>query len=140
MYVLEKAKRKNMKSPKPFSFSERLKSFKYALEGLKTLFKEEHNARIHTIGALVAIVLGFILKISLNEWIALVVAMSLVFICELFNTSLEALADFASSEKHPQIKKVKDLAAAAVLMSALSALITGIILFLPKIIFLCTNN
>nr|WP_294858841.1 diacylglycerol kinase family protein [uncultured Fluviicola sp.] len=129
-----------MKSPKPFSFSERLKSFKYALEGLKTLFKEEHNARIHTIGALVAIVLGFILKISLNEWIALVVAMSLVFICELFNTSLEALADFASSEKHPQIKKVKDLAAAAVLMSALSALITGIILFLPKIIFLCTNN
>lgn len=129
-----------MKSSNHFSISQRFKSFKYAFAGLRTLFIEEHNARIHAIGALVAIVLGFMFKISLNEWIALVVVMSLVFICELFNTSLEAMADFASPEKHPQIKKVKDLAAAAVLVSALSALITGIILFLPKIIILCTNN
>lgn len=129
-----------MKSSKPFSISERLKSFKYAFAGLKILFIEEHNARIHAIGAVLAIVLGFVLKVSLNEWIALVIGMALVFVCELFNTSLEALADFVSPEKHPQIKKVKDLAAAAVLMSALSALITGIIIFLPKIIQLCTNN
>ena len=129
-----------MKSSKPFSISQRLRSFKYAFAGLKTLFSEEHNARIHVFVAMAAIVLGFVLKISLNEWIALVIVMSLVFICELFNTSLEALADFVSPEKHPQIKKVKDLAAAAVLISALSALITGIILFIPKIITLCTNN
>jgi diacylglycerol kinase len=63
-----------------------------------------------------------------------------VFICELINTSIEALADFVSPEKHPQIKKVKDLSAAAVFVSALSALIIGVILFLPKIIHLCTNN
>ncbi|MNY66215.1 Undecaprenol kinase [compost metagenome] len=61
--------------------------------------------------------------------------MGLVFVCELFNTALEALADFASPGKHPQIKKVKDLAAAAVLLSAISALITGIIIFLPKLNF-----
>jgi diacylglycerol kinase (ATP) len=129
-----------MKTSKPFSISQRLLSFKYAFAGLRTLFIEEHNARIHVIAALVAIVLGFVLEISGSEWIALISVMGLVFICELFNTSLEALADFASAEKHPQIKKVKDLAAAAVLISALAAFITGVILFLPKIITLCTNN
>ncbi len=129
-----------MKPSKPFSFSERLLSFKFAFAGLRTLFREEHNARIHVLAAVIAIALGFAMKISSNEWILLIGAISLVFICELINTSLEALADFVSPEKHPQIKKVKDLAAASVLISALSALIVGIILFLPKIINLCTNN
>ena len=125
---------------KPFSVSERIESFKYALEGLRTLFIEEHNARVHLVSALIAVALGFVLKISPNEWIALVIVVSLVFIGELFNTSLEALADFASPEKHPQIKKVKDLAAAAVLLSSISAVITGIIIFLPKLILLCSSN
>ena len=129
-----------MKSSNPFSISQRLKSFKYAFAGLRTLFTEEHNARIHLLAAVIALTVGFVLKISASEWIFLVGAISLVFICELFNTSLEALADFVSPEKHPQIKKVKDLAAAAVLTSALTALITGIIIFLPKIINLCTSN
>jgi diacylglycerol kinase (ATP) len=125
---------------KRFSLSERVKSFKYAFEGLKTLFLQEHNARIHAVATVIAIALGFVLRISPNEWIFLVGVISLVFICELINTSLEALADFVSPQKHPQIKKVKDLAAAAVFISALAALIIGIILFLPKIINLCTNN
>lgn len=129
-----------MKSSNPFSISQRLKSFRYAFAGLKTLFVEEHNARIHVVAALLAVILGFVLKISPYEWLALVIGMGFVFACELFNTSLEALADFASPGKHPQIKKVKDLAAAAVLISAISALITGIIIFLPKLITLCTNN
>lgn len=127
-------------SSKRFSFSERIKSFKYAFEGLKTLFAEEHNARIHLIAAIIAIILGVVLKISPGEWIAVIILICLVFICELINTSLEALADFVSPEKHPQIKKVKDLAAAAVLISALSALITGLLIFIPKISYLCTNN
>lgn len=129
-----------MSKGKSFSITARIKSFGYALEGLKTLFIEEHNARIHLVSALIVIALGFVLKISLNEWISLIIVMSLVFICELINTSLEALAEFASPGKHPQIKKVKDLAAAAVLISALSALITGIIIFAPKFIAICTNN
>jgi diacylglycerol kinase len=129
-----------MKSYNSFSISQRLKSFKYAFAGLRTLFTEEHNARIHAIAAVIALTAGFVLKISASEWIFLVGAISLVFICELFNTSLEALADFVSPEKHPQIKKVKDFAAGAVLISALTALITGIIIFSPKIINLCTNS
>lgn len=129
-----------MKSSDPFSISQRLKSFKYAFAGLRTLFAEEHNARIHAIAALIALTAGFVLKISASEWIFLVGVISLVFICELINTSIEALADFISPEKHQQIKKVKDLAAAAVFISAFAALITGIIIFSPKIISLCTNN
>lgn len=129
-----------MSNRKPFSIADRIKSFSYAFTGLKTLFNEEHNARIHLVSALIVIVLGFVLKVSPAEWISLIVVMSLVFICELINTSLEALADLVSPGKHPQIKKVKDLAAGAVLISALSALITGIIIFTPKIIVLCTNN
>ena len=129
-----------MGSSKRFSIPERIKSFKYALQGLKTLFVEEHNARIHLVAAVFAVILGVVLKISANEWIALTGVMALVFICELFNTSLEALADFASPERHPQIKKVKDLAAAAVLISAVLAGITGGIIFIPKLIETCINN
>lgn len=125
---------------KRFSITDRFKSFKYAFAGLKTLFIEEHNARIHLIATLAAIILGFVLKISLNEWIVLIMVIGLVFICELINTSLEAIADFASPGKHPQIKKVKDLAAASVLISALVALIVGFIIFCPKIIVACTHN
>lgn len=129
-----------MKSSNPFSITDRIKSFKYAFAGLKTLFLEEHNARIHLVAAVIAIVLGFVLRISGNEWISLVVVMGIVFICELINTSLEAMADFASPEKHPQIKKVKDLAAASVLISAVVALLVGIIIFYPKIIEACMHN
>lgn len=129
-----------MKSSKRFSIKERIKSFKYAFEGLKTLFAEEHNARIHLLAALIAIVLGFVLKISRGEWIALIIVIGLVLICEAFNTALEVLCDYVQPEKHPKIKKVKDLAAAAVLISAFSALIAGIILFGPKLIALCTSN
>lgn len=129
-----------MKASKRFSVKDRINSFTYAFQGLKTLFVEEHNARIHLFAGLLAVVLGFLLKISGNEWIALVIVIGLVFICEAFNTALEALCDYAQPEKHPQIKKVKDLAAAGVLISALSALLTGIIIFGPKFITLCTNN
>ena len=94
-----------MGSSKKFSLSERIKSFKYAFAGLKTLFAEEHNARIHLIAAVSVIVLGFVFRISAYEWIFLVGSIGLVFICELFNTSLESLADFVSVEKHQQIKK-----------------------------------
>jgi diacylglycerol kinase len=129
-----------MSSSNRFSISERIRSFRFAFQGFKTLFLEEHNARVHLVAAVVAIILGFILRISGNEWIALCLVISLVLICELFNTSLEALADVVSPGKHPQIKKVKDLAAAAVLLSAGAALVTGGIVFIPKIIDLCTNN
>ena len=129
-----------MKSEEKFSLQKRIKSFIYAFAGLKVLFKDEHNARIHLIGAIGAIILGIWLNISSTEWICIVFAISLVISLEAVNSAIENLADFASPEKHELIKKTKDLAASAVLIVAFGSLLVGIIIFLPKVITLCLNN
>ncbi len=121
-----------MKQPK-FSFADRIKSFRYAFNGLKILWKEEHNARIHVVFVLLVILTGLILNVNSSDWISLVFAMGLVITVEIINSSIENLADFASPQIHPLIKKIKDLSAAAVLISAITALIIGLIVFVPKI-------
>lgn len=121
----------------PFSITKRLKSFVYAFNGLRILIKEEHNARIHAVATIFVVVLGVWLDISTSEWIALIFAIGFVFAMETVNSSIENLADFITKEKQEAIKKVKDLAASAVLISAISALIVGIVIFIPKILNLC---
>ena len=110
------------------------RSFSYALRGIGTVFKEEFNARVHLLAALVVVVLGFVLKVSSWEWIILILVMGGVFTMELINTSIEKLADLYSSEFNPKIKKIKDLSAGAVLVASITALIMGFIIFLPKIL------
>lgn len=118
----------------PFSASKRFGSFIYAFNGLRVLVREEHNSWIHIAAAVVAIVLGFIFHISTYEWIAIVFSIGLVIALEIVNSAIESLADFVSPERHNSIKKIKDLAAAAVLVGAIAALTIGLIIFLPKII------
>ena len=120
-----------------FSIKKRLTSFRYAINGLKILIKNEHNSRIHLVAMIVAIILGIILKISNLEWIAIVMVIGFVFSIEIINSAIENLADFVSPNYNEIIKKVKDLSAASVLISALVSLIVGIIIFIPKIIELC---
>ncbi|MCK3682747.1 diacylglycerol kinase family protein [Maribellus sp. YY47] len=110
-----------------------MKSFSFAFNGLQILFKEEHNSRIHFVAAIIVIIAGIIFHITAYEWLALVFVIGLVIAMEAINSALENLADFVSPGKHDQIKKVKDLAAAGVLISATTALIVGLIIFLPKI-------
>lgn len=117
-----------------FSIKKRLKSFKFAFNGLGILWKEEHNSRIHFLASICALIAGFVFRISAFEWIAIIFAIGLVFALELINSSIEKLADFVSPNKHDKIKKVKDLSAAAVLISAVTALIIGMLIFIPKII------
>jgi len=114
-----------------------LKSFAYAFNGLKIMFKEEFNAWIHLIIIVFVAVMGFVFDISSSEWIYISLSIGLVFSLEIINTAIEFLADFVSPDKHLAIKKVKDLAASAVLFASLAALVVGIIVFLPKIIALC---
>ena len=118
---------------KKFSFKSRLESFKYAFDGFKTLFLEEHNARIHLFIALIIILTGFYYNLSNIEWLFIIFCIGFVFFAELVNSSIENIADFVSPEKHTSIKKVKDLAAAAVLTSAITSVIVGLIIFIPKI-------
>ena len=115
-----------------FSWASRFKSFVYAWNGILQFLKTEHNARIHLVLTIAVIILCLALHVSAGEAAALVIVIALVWITELINTSLEKAMDFISTEKHPQIKWVKDLAAAAVLVAAIAAVIVGCIIFIPK--------
>ena len=118
---------------KKFSWKERGASFRYAYDGLAALFRTEHNAWVHAGLTITALLLSIVLTISKMEWLLLIIAITLVWVTEIINTAIEKTMDFISKEKHPQIKLVKDLAAAAVLLSAVAALLTGTIIFLPKL-------
>lgn len=122
------------KPAKRFSWKDRGASFRYAYHGLVALFRTEHNAWIHSGFTIAALLLSAILTISRTEALLLLIAMTLVWITEIINTAIEKTMDFISNERHPQIKLVKDLAAAAVLLSAVAALLIGALIFLPKLL------
>lgn len=119
---------------KKFSIRDRIKSFGFAFNGLKIFLLNEHNAWIHLLAVICVMIAGFALRISAVEWIAIVLTIGLVISLELVNSSIEKLADFVSPEKHKEIKAVKDFAAAGVLISAIAALVIGLIVFIPKIV------
>jgi diacylglycerol kinase len=114
------------------SFIHRLRSFKYAWQGIYTMVSEEPNARIHIAAAITVVAAGWYFHISTTEWLFVVLAIGWVIGLELVNTSIEQLADFIHSEQNERIKKIKDLAAGAVLVGALCAFIIGLIIFTPK--------
>jgi len=116
-----------------FSIFKRIKSFGFAFNGLKILIKEEHNPRIHLVAAVCVISAGLFFQISTLEWIAIIFAVGFVIALEIINSAIEKISDFISPEKNDSIKKIKDLAAAGVLISALTALTIGLIIFIPKI-------
>ena len=117
-----------------FSIKARLKSFQYAFEGLNSFFSTQHNAIIHLIMTLLAFSGAVFYKVTKVEAIAIALAVGFVWAAELFNTAIEKLADIVSTDHRPEIKFIKDVAAAAVLLSAVAAFITGTIVFLPKLL------
>lgn len=120
---------------KKLSIADRMNSFKYALKGLKLLFKTQHNAWIHLAAFVLIVVSGYYFKLNKMEWIAILFAAGFVFTAEIINTSIEFLTDHVSPAKHEQAGKVKDLAAAAVLIAAITALLIGALIFIPKILY-----
>ena len=117
-----------------FSILKRLLSFKFAFQGIRLLFKEEQNSWVHLLFTVLAIALAVWLKISLLEWVLIVFCIGFVFVAEIINTAIENICDFISPERHSMIKRIKDLSAAAVLFSAVTSLIIGVLIFLPKLI------
>ena len=117
-----------------FSWKARRASFNYAFRGITALFRTEHNAWIHAALTALALLLSFLLKTSTAEFVLVLLAIALVWITEILNTAIEKIMDFISKERHPQVALVKDLAAAAVLISAVAALTIGTIIFLPKLL------
>jgi diacylglycerol kinase (ATP) len=120
-------------SLRSFSFTARLRSFRFAFEGLYEFFNTQHNAIIHLLMTGFVFIVAIFFKINKIEIIAVGLATGFVWAAELFNTAIEKLADMVSKEFHSQIKFIKDVSAAAVLVAAITAFVTGVIVFVPKI-------
>ena len=107
-------------------------SFKYAFEGIITTIKEERNMFIHFLIAIIVVITGIYVRLSLNEWFICLLLFALVFSLELINTAIENTVDLVATKKNKKAKIAKDAAAGAVLIAAIFASIIGIIIFLPK--------
>ena len=112
------------------------KSFGYAFKGIDDVIKHEPNMKIHVVVAILVVIMAFILKVSIIEWIILVLLIGAVLAAETINTTIENLVDMYTKEYDEKAKIVKDTAAGAVLILAITSAIIGLIIFIPKIIYL----
>ena len=108
-------------------------SFKYAFEGIQEAWKTEQNLKIHFVIMALVIIAGFIFKISAMEWMVCLLLFAIVISLELINTAIETTVDIAMPDINEKAKYAKDIAAGAVLFSAMISVIVGLIIFLPKI-------
>lgn len=122
-----------MQETKPFRLAARAQSFRHAFAGLSVLLRTQHNAWIHFAATILVVGAGFAAGLVSTEWIALILAIALVWTAEALNTAFEFLCDVASPEFHPGVQKAKDVAAGAVLMSAIGAAAIGVLVFFPHL-------
>jgi diacylglycerol kinase (ATP) len=120
-----------LKKNRKFSIKDRIQSFKYAFEGIAYFFKTVHNGWIHSLATVFVVLLGLFFKISLTEWMWIIQAIFLVFIAEFFNSAIEENVDLVTEEQNEKAKRSKDMAAGAVLLTAIYAIIIGIYIFYP---------
>ena len=114
-----------------FSVVKRAKSFTHAGRGIWVFMRTTHNAWLHAAILLGAVALGFYFGITRIEWLFIILAAGLVMTAEAFNTAIEVDIDLTSPEYHPFAKDTKDVAAGAVLISAITAAIIGLVIFVP---------
>lgn len=111
-----------------------LSALKNAFNGIKYVFTTQRNLKIQVIFAIFASILGFGLKISLVEWAIVVLLIFVVFLSEIFNTAVETITDMITLEYNEKAKIAKDISAGGVTLVAISSIIIGILIFLPKIL------
>ena len=112
----------------------RLQSFQYAFAGIWYTLTTQRNAQIHVIIALFIVILGLVLHLSFIEWAILALTTGFVIAAEMLNTATEAAMDMATTDFHPQVKIVKDVAAGAVLTAAITAVVVGIFILGPPLL------
>lgn len=109
-------------------------SIRFAFQGIQTILKTEKNTWIYIPISLTVIVLGFLFHIQTYEWLAIILCLGLVWAFEAANSALEAFVDLTTPDLHPIAKIAKDCAAAAVLITALTSAVIGVIIFLPHVL------
>ncbi len=119
---------------KKFSLIKRAESFTHAGRGIYVFIISTHNAWLHIFFFVLAIYLGFHFHIIQYQWFAIIIASGIVFAAEAFNTAIEIDIDLTSPNYHPYAKDTKDVAAGAVLISAITALTIGLMVFLPYLL------
>ena len=109
------------------------KSFYFAFKGIADLFSGRHpNAIVHLVAVVTVCIAGYFFKISTSEWLVIILCFIAVISLEAMNSAIEYVVDLASPEHHPLAKKAKDMAAGAVLLTAIGAVVIAAIIFLPK--------
>jgi diacylglycerol kinase len=111
-----------------------LRSFGYAFAGVAYIVRTQRNARIELATGLAAVALGLWLGLSPLEWAVLAITIALVLALEWVNTALELAVSLASPERHPSAKAAKDVAAACVLLGAITSVVVGLLLFAPRLV------
>src|SRR4051812_50166059 len=106
---------------RPFQFSGRIRSFRHAIAGMARMIRCQHNAWIHAAATVMVLVAAFAFRVSAADWCWIVLAISVVWTAEALNTAFEFLADAASPEFHPMVRDAKDIAAGAVLVTAIAS-------------------
>jgi diacylglycerol kinase (ATP) len=118
---------------RPFQFTGRIRSFRHALAGAWRMIRCQHNAWIHLAATATVFGLGYFFGLAAAEWCWVVLAVAIVWTAEALNTAFEFLADADSPDFHPLVRDAKDVAAAAVLITAMAAAIIGVIIFWPHV-------
>jgi len=113
-----------------------IKGFGYAFSGIWQMLLHERNFKVHILALLIVLSAGFYFHITSSEWLIVLLISALVLALEAINTAIEKLCDVYTTETHPQIKSIKDIAAGAVLISAIFAFIIAIIIFKKYILIL----
>jgi diacylglycerol kinase (ATP) len=115
----------------PFSVSGRIQSVKCAVRGIALMLRSQHNAWLHAVASAAVLIAGGLFRVSAGQWCWLVLAIMAVWTAEALNTALELLADVASPEFHPLVERAKDIAAGAVLISAIGSVVIGLLVLGP---------
>lgn len=111
-----------------------LEALKNAYTGIIHIFKTQKNIRIQTIIAILAIIIGIILKLNKIEFIFLITSIFFVLFAEAINTAIEATVDLYTDKFHPKAKIAKDVAAGAVILASLNSVVVAVFLFGDKIL------
>jgi diacylglycerol kinase (ATP) len=116
---------------RPFQFTGRIRSFRHAVVGILRMIRCQHNAWIHAVATLIVLAAALFFHISAADWCWIILAIAIVWTAEALNTAFEFLADAASPEFQPLVRDAKDVAAGAVLLTAIAASAIGVIIFWP---------
>ena len=118
---------------KSFGIKRIFASVKNSWNGLKVAYKNEQSVYIHLVCTVILLLLSFLLKISLTQWLIIIAIIGLTLVVELINTAIESTVDLVTKEFHPLAKVAKDTASAAEFILTLTSTIIALMIFIPKI-------